>query len=127
MQRVCGLVWPVLLSIGLPLVAVWFAYPETHLPPGFGVFPPLFVENPPGFNLVIFVGLALVEAALFLFLLFPQWFGFTIPTSAAQAGSGGIAGVVLARLGSDAVFLVADVGADHTFQLPAAAQHQMQE
>jgi len=47
--------------------------------------------------------------------------------SAAQAGSGGIAGVVLARLGSDAVFLVADVGADHTFQLPAAAQHQMQE
>jgi hypothetical protein len=80
MQRICGLVWPIALSIGLPLVAAWFAYPETHLPTGFGVFPPLFVENPPGFNLFIFIALALVEAAFFLFLLFPQWFGFTIPT-----------------------------------------------
>ena len=79
MQRICGLVWPIMLSIGLPLVAAWFAYPETHLPPGFGVFPPLFVADPPGFNLVIFVALALVEAAFLLFLLFPQWFGFTIP------------------------------------------------
>ena len=51
----------------LPLVAAWFAYPETHLPPGFGVFPPLFVEDPPGFNLVIFVALALVEAAFVCF------------------------------------------------------------
>jgi len=74
-----SLVWPILLSIVLPLVAAWFAYPETHLPPGFGVFPPLFVENPPGFNLIIFVVLALVEAAIVLFLLFPQWFGFIIP------------------------------------------------
>ena len=80
MQRICGLVWPIVLSIMLPLVAAWFAYPETRLPPGFGVFPPLFVEVPPGFNLVIFVVLALVEAAIVLFLLFPQWFGFTIPT-----------------------------------------------
>ena len=84
MQRICGLVWPILLSIMLPLAAAWFAYPETHLPPGFGVFPPLFVEAPPGFNLVIFIALALVEAVIVLFLLFPQWFGFTIPTSSSK-------------------------------------------
>ncbi|MGZ4956553.1 MAG: mechanosensitive ion channel protein MscS [Methylobacter sp.] len=61
-------------------MAAWFAYPETHLPPGFGVFPPLFVEDAPGFNLVIFIALALVEAFIVIFLVFPQWFGFTIPT-----------------------------------------------
>ncbi|WP_333873489.1 mechanosensitive ion channel protein MscS [Methylobacter sp.] len=80
MKRVCGLVWPIVLSILLPLVAAWFAYPETHLPPGFGVFPPLFVEDAPGFNWVIFIALALVEAFIVIFLVFPQWFGFTIPT-----------------------------------------------
>ncbi|WP_031437315.1 hypothetical protein [Methylobacter tundripaludum] len=80
MQRICGLVWPIVLSVVLPLVAAWFAYPETHLPPGFGVFPPLLVAEAPGFNLIIFVALALVEAAVVLFLLFPQWFGFTLPT-----------------------------------------------
>ncbi|MBL1263819.1 mechanosensitive ion channel protein MscS [Candidatus Methylomicrobium oryzae] len=79
MQRIYGLIWPIVLSIVLPLVAAWLAYPETHLPPGFGVFPPLFVEEPPGFNLIVFIALALVEAAFYLFLLFPQWFGFTIP------------------------------------------------
>ncbi|MGZ5575548.1 MAG: mechanosensitive ion channel protein MscS [Methylobacter sp.] len=80
MRSVFGLVWPIILSIGLPLVAAWFAYPETHLPPSFAVFPPLFVADPPGFNLLIFTALSLVEAAFFLFLLFPQWFGFIIPT-----------------------------------------------
>lgn len=80
MKRISGLVWPIVLSILLPLVAAWFAYPETHLPPGFGVFPPLFVQEPPGFNLVIFCVLALIEAGIVIFLLFPQWFGFTIPT-----------------------------------------------
>jgi hypothetical protein len=79
MQRIYGLIWPIVLSVVLPLVAAWFAYPETHSPPGFGVFPPLFVADPPGFNLIIFIALALVEAAVVLFLLFPQWFGFTIP------------------------------------------------
>jgi hypothetical protein len=71
-----GLVWPVLLSVVLPLMAAWFAYPETHEPPGFGVFPPLYVGGTPGFNLVIFCLLALVEVALLIFLLFPQKFGF---------------------------------------------------
>jgi hypothetical protein len=60
----------------LPLLASWFAYPQRHLPPGFGVFPPLFVANPPGFNLTIFILLAIVELAFITFLIFPQWFGF---------------------------------------------------
>ena len=45
-----GLIWPVVLLIVVPLIAAWFAYPGTHLPPGFGVFPPLFVAPPPGFG-----------------------------------------------------------------------------
>lgn len=76
MQSKRSLIWPVLLSLVLPLAASWFMYPDTHLPSGFGVFPPLFVTEPPGFNLVIFVALALVEAGIIVFLLFPQWFGF---------------------------------------------------
>jgi hypothetical protein len=84
MQRVYGLVWPIVLSIILPLVAAWFAYPETHLPPGFGVFPLLFVEASPGFNAIIFVVLALVEAFIVFFLLFPQRFSFTVPAPSPQ-------------------------------------------
>ena len=71
-----GLIWPLLLLILLPLAASWFAYPETHLPPGFGVFPPLFVAAPPGFNLTVFIVVLLAEAAVALWLLFPLWFGF---------------------------------------------------
>ena len=72
------LVLPVIILAILPLVASWFAYPGTHFPPGFGIFPPLFVENPPGFNLTIFIVLALIECALIVFLVFPQWFGFRL-------------------------------------------------
>ena len=42
-----GLIWPLLLLIALPLAVSWFVYPQTHLPPGFGVFPPVFVPAPP--------------------------------------------------------------------------------
>lgn len=82
MQSKQDLIWPVLLSLMLPLAASWFVYPDTHLPPGFGVFPPLFVAASPGFNMVIFVALALIEAAFIVFLLFPQWFGFQPPQPA---------------------------------------------
>jgi hypothetical protein len=81
-----GLIWPVVLSLVLPLIAAWFVYPITHQPPGFGVFPPLYVGGTPGFNLVIFCLLALVEGAFLLFLLFPQGFGFkrVVPAPAPQ-------------------------------------------
>jgi hypothetical protein len=72
-----SLIAAVVAMIVLPLIASWFAYPVTHIPPGFGIFPPLFVQDPPGFNLVIFIGIALVEIAFLVFLVFPQWFGFT--------------------------------------------------
>lgn len=72
-----ALVVPVVIMALLPLLASWFAYPETHLPPGFGVFPPLFVADPPGFNLTIFILLAIIEIAFIIFLIFPQWFGFS--------------------------------------------------
>lgn len=71
-----ALIGAVLAMIVLPLITSWFAYPSTHLPPGFGLFPPLFVETPPAFNLTIFIVLALIEIAFILFLAFPQWFGF---------------------------------------------------
>ncbi|MDD4905673.1 MAG: hypothetical protein PHD39_05900 [Methylobacter tundripaludum] len=109
MQRIYGLVWPIILSVMLPLVAAWFAYPETHLPPGFGVFPPLLVAEAPGFNLIIFVALALVEAAFALFLLFPQWFGFTLPTPPPKP----LAAAFPVWRGADAVFLVVDVDTGH--------------
>lgn len=70
------LIVAVVAMIILPLMASWFAYPDTHLPPGFGVFPPLFVQNPPSFNLAIFIVLAVIELAFLVFLIFPQWFGF---------------------------------------------------
>lgn len=78
MQRLTGLFWPIVLSILVPLTAAWFAYPD-HLPPGFGVFPPLFVEEAPGFKLIVFVALALVELGILAFLLYPRLFGFRIP------------------------------------------------
>ncbi|HSI38689.1 MAG TPA: mechanosensitive ion channel protein MscS [Methylotenera sp.] len=71
-----ALIVPIVIMALLPLLASWFAYPETHFPPGFGVFPPLFVEQPPGFSLTIFILLAIVEIAFIIFLVFPQWFGF---------------------------------------------------
>lgn len=71
-----GLIWPLLLLIVLPLAASWFAYPQTHLPPAFGVFPPQFVQAPPGFNLAVFVVVLLAELVVAALLVFPQWFGF---------------------------------------------------
>lgn len=72
------LIAAVVAMIILPLISSWFAYPVTHIPLGFGVFPPLFVQDPPGFNLIIFILIALVEAAFVVFLVFPQWFGFKL-------------------------------------------------
>ncbi len=79
-----NLLWPIVLLGVLPLVASWFAYPDTHLPPHFGEFPPLFVQHPPGFNLAVFIVVLLAEAAIALLLLFPQWFGFRGTTPAPQ-------------------------------------------
>jgi hypothetical protein len=87
MKRVFGLVWPIILSIVLPLLAAWFMYPETHLPPGFGVFPPLFVAAAPDFNGLVFGVLALIELGIVIFLLFPQWFGFTVLAPAPKPAS----------------------------------------
>lgn len=71
-----ALITPILIMVLLLLLASWFAYPQTHLPPEFGIFPPVFVTQPPGFNLTIFILLAMVELAFIVFLIFPQWFGF---------------------------------------------------
>jgi len=85
MQSKRGLIWPMLASLLLPWLAAWFAYPATHLPPKFGVFPPVFVQAAPAFNWTIFIVLALVELGVVAFLLFPQWFGFKPVTPPAPA------------------------------------------
>lgn len=85
MQSKFGLLWPILASLLLPLAAAWFAYPAAHLPPHFGVFPPVYIRGVPGFNLPIFILLALVELALIAFLLFPRLFGFSKVTPPAPA------------------------------------------
>jgi len=69
------LLWPLLATLLVPLAAAWFMYPQTHLPPKFGVFPPEFVEQPP-FWLPYFLLMGAVVAVIVLFLLFPTWFGF---------------------------------------------------
>jgi hypothetical protein len=88
MQSKRGLIWPMIASLLLPLLAAWFAYPDTHLPPKFGVFPPVFVQAAPAFNWTIFIVLALIELGILIFLLFPQRFGFrpvTPPPPAPRA------------------------------------------
>jgi hypothetical protein len=88
MKLKLDLIWPMLACIVLPLVAAWFVYPGTHLPPKFGVFPPEFVQDAPPFNLYVFILVALVGAGATLLLLFPRLFGFkavTPPPPAAPA------------------------------------------
>lgn len=76
------LIFPVLLFLILPLIASWFAYPITLLPPEFGVFPPLFVAEAPGLNLTIFCIIALAELVNAKIYLFPDKFGFQKVTPA---------------------------------------------
>lgn len=83
MQSKQGLIWPFLACLTLPLIAAWFAYPATHLPPGFGVFPPWFVQEAPPFNLPIFCVFLLVCLAICALYLFPSLFGFKPATPAA--------------------------------------------
>jgi len=70
------LIWPVWVFALLPLAAAWFAYPSSHLPPGFGVFPPQFVRHPPAFDAGIFGLLAVIEVITIAFIVFPRGFGF---------------------------------------------------
>lgn len=70
------LIWPVLATLVVPLVAAWFVYPGTHLPPKFGVFPPEFVVQQPPFWLPYFLLMLAVVILIVVFLLFPGLFGF---------------------------------------------------
>ncbi len=70
------LLWPFLACLLLPLVAAWFAYPDTHLPPGFGVFPPEQVPGVPGFSLFVFILILIPCLGVTALLLFPALFGF---------------------------------------------------
>lgn len=80
-----GLIWPVLATLVIPLVAAWFVYPGTHLPPKFGAFPPEFVVQQPAFWWPYFMVMLLVVTAIALFLLFPGWFGFKPASTRAPA------------------------------------------
>ncbi|GAB3019919.1 hypothetical protein [Bowmanella dokdonensis] len=69
------LIWPVLLTLLVPLAVAWFVYPS-HLPPGFGIFPPQFIEDAPGFNLWVFLATAAGGVYIFGLILFPKKYGF---------------------------------------------------
>jgi len=71
-----SLIWPVLATLVVPMIVAWFVYPGTHLPPGFGVFPPAFVEQMPPFWLPYFLLMLAVVLVILALLLFPSWFGF---------------------------------------------------
>jgi hypothetical protein len=70
------LIWPVLATLLIPLIVAWFYYPETHLPPGFGEFPPQKVTDAPGFSWIYFLlmlpGVIIISALI----IWPKWFGF---------------------------------------------------
>ncbi|MHB1655349.1 MAG: hypothetical protein ACYC43_11050 [Burkholderiales bacterium] len=71
-----SLLWPFLACLLLPLAAAWFVYPVTHLPPGFGVFPPIRIPGAPGFNLGVFMVIGTICAMVTALLIFPRLFGF---------------------------------------------------
>lgn len=70
------LIWPVLLTLIVPLAVAWFVYPETHLPPGFGEFPPQFQQKAPGFNLIAFIVCGISCLYIAGLVLFPKKYGF---------------------------------------------------
>lgn len=71
------LIWPILVSIILPLAISYFIYPN-HLPPGFGEYPPQFTsrQSTPEFNLTVFIGLSVICFTFTVWLIVPRWFGF---------------------------------------------------
>lgn len=64
------------LVLIIPILVSYFKYPATHLPPGFGEFPPDFVSQPPGFNIWIFGLITVLGLIVLSLFIFPQWFGF---------------------------------------------------
>ena len=76
-----SLIWPMLLTFALTLGAAYFKYPTTHLPPSFGIFPPIQVSGTPGFSLIYFIVIAIGALAVVIFLLFPTLFGFSKPST----------------------------------------------
>ena len=69
------LLWPILLTFFVPLAVAWFIYPS-HLPPGFGEFPPQYGGEVPGFDLTYFLIMLACVVSLTFFLIFPKVFGF---------------------------------------------------
>jgi hypothetical protein len=83
------LVWPVLATLFVPLVAAWLVYPQTHFPPGFDTFPPAFVQAAPGFSWLYFLLIACGGLLIVAFLALPQRFGFqaaSLPATSAKPG-----------------------------------------
>lgn len=62
--------------IAVPVLSGCVVYTESCLPPSFGIFPPQFVGNPPGFNLIVFIAVGMAVLGVALLLLMPQYFGF---------------------------------------------------
>ncbi len=76
------LIWPVLCTFIIPLLVAYVVYPS-HLPPGFGVFPPQFVAEAPGFSWLAFGLVSIGVIWISTMLLFPRWYGFKGATPAA--------------------------------------------
>ena len=73
-NQTTALLAAVAATLGLPWVGSLLKW-SGHIP-GFGVFPPQRVLQPPGFNGTYFAVAALVALVMVAFLLAPQWFGF---------------------------------------------------
>ncbi|EOA6542495.1 TPA: mechanosensitive ion channel protein MscS [Vibrio vulnificus] len=70
------LILPILATMLVPLAAAFFKYPDTHIPPGFLVFPPQFIVEEPSFNLIYFLLMLVAVVWALLVLFWPEKVGF---------------------------------------------------
>lgn len=76
-----------LLATFLPLVGGWIHW-DWAMPPGYGVFPPEKVADPPGFNALYYAAGIGVVTVMVLFLAVPKLFGFKAPASVPKLTMG---------------------------------------
>ncbi|MCA3960753.1 mechanosensitive ion channel protein MscS [Vibrio vulnificus] len=65
------------LTLIVPLIVSYFHYPDTGLPPGFGVFPPQYVKDLPDFHLVYLILMLIPILWVSCLIIKPKCVGFS--------------------------------------------------
>ncbi|EGQ7756877.1 mechanosensitive ion channel protein MscS [Vibrio vulnificus] len=69
------------LTLFVPLIVSYFYYPETGLPPGFGVFPPQYIEDLPDFHLTYLILMLIPILWVSCLIIKPKCVGFSASTA----------------------------------------------